>query len=116
MKHKVAELEGDDLDVAVALALGWEHWISDDGSDASWHAPVSGDTFRSRADPWSRMWEFGGPIIERERIDLEIQDETDGPNEWSASTAHGECYGPTPLIAAMRAFVASKFGDEVDLP
>lgn len=25
-------------------------------------------------------------------------------------------WGPTPLIAAMRAYVASKFGDEVELP
>jgi len=24
--------------------------------------------------------------------------------------------GPTPLIAAMRCYVASKFGDEVDVP
>jgi hypothetical protein len=25
-------------------------------------------------------------------------------------------YGPTPLIAAMRCYVASKLGDEIDLP
>jgi hypothetical protein len=25
-------------------------------------------------------------------------------------------YGPTPLIAAMRCYVASKLGDEVDVP
>ena len=25
-------------------------------------------------------------------------------------------YGPTPLIAAMRCFVASRLGDEVDIP
>ena len=25
-------------------------------------------------------------------------------------------YGPTPLIAAMRRYVASKLGDEVDVP
>jgi len=25
-------------------------------------------------------------------------------------------FGPTPLIAAMRCFVASKLGDEVDVP
>jgi hypothetical protein len=25
-------------------------------------------------------------------------------------------YGPTPLIAAMRCYVASKLGDEVELP
>jgi hypothetical protein len=26
------------------------------------------------------------------------------------------CRGPTPLIAAMRCYVASKMGDEVDVP
>jgi hypothetical protein len=25
-------------------------------------------------------------------------------------------YGPTPLIAAMRCYVASKMGDEIELP
>jgi len=26
------------------------------------------------------------------------------------------CYGPTPLIAAMRCYVASKLGEEVEAP
>lgn len=59
-------------------------------------------------DP-SVSWWIGGPIIERERIDLAYE------FEWSA--CHDALYysvtGPTPLIAAMRAYVASKFGEEV---
>ena len=30
--------------------------------------------------------------------------------------SYGHAFGPTPLIAAMRCFVASKLGDEVDVP
>jgi hypothetical protein len=60
-------------------------------------------------------WEHGGPIIERERLCI-----TATPSaHWYART---EDYppryseGPTPLVAAMRAYVASKIGDEVDVP
>jgi hypothetical protein len=67
----------------------------------------------------SQAWEHGGPIIEREGMRLS---RTSGRPEWHALTQGKQeenCtnfhmgYGPTPLIAAMRAFVASKFGDEV---
>jgi hypothetical protein len=39
-------------------------------------------------------------------------------NQWGANKQGipFECYGKTPLIAAMRCFVASKLGDEVDIP
>jgi hypothetical protein len=30
--------------------------------------------------------------------------------------AHKVVYGPTPLIAAMRCFVSSRLGDEVEIP
>jgi hypothetical protein len=65
--------------------------------------------------PASTDWAFGGPIIEREKINLRYDDE-DG--EWVAGW---ECtvnsgWGDTPLIAAMRCYVASKLGDEVELP
>ncbi|WVR18314.1 hypothetical protein y223_00034 [Bordetella phage PY223] len=69
----------------------------------------------------SLNWAQGGPIIERERISVVI-DKDD--NEWQA--AMNVCdqnmmgfggnhyqYGPTPLVAAMRAYVASKYGDSV---
>lgn len=69
----------------------------------------------------STNWSQGGPIIEREWLDL-----TPWPNEsredmWWHCQQHdsgGDCaqYGPTPLIAAMRCYVASKLGDNVELP
>jgi hypothetical protein len=32
------------------------------------------------------------------------------------NTGDADARGPTPLIAAMRAFVTAKLGDEVELP
>lgn len=62
-------------------------------------------------------WAQGGPIIERERISFVSPNEV--IDEWEAihpTQMHNESYGPTPLIAAMRCYVASKCGDEVDIP
>ena len=59
-------------------------------------------------------WEFGGPIIEREKIEVFIRDE-----EWFAYSSRSkpeDFQGDTPLIAAMRCYVASQFGDTVDIP
>ena len=63
----------------------------------------------------STDWSQGGPIIEREKIALDTWGE-----EWLATRIEGsaisEAIGPTPLIAAMRCYVASKLGDEVEVP
>jgi hypothetical protein len=61
---------------------------------------------------YSTDWAQGGPIIERERINLEPFSNING-EQWSAD---GEWDSPTPLIAAMRCYVASKLGDEVEVP
>ena len=106
-KHKVSELEGALLDVAVAKAEGrLEAW---------WNTN----------EAYSVEWSDGGPIIERESISVERVAYSDGSlREWSAAVAVGSQYpeewkrwsGPTPLIAAMRAYVASKLGYVVELP
>jgi hypothetical protein len=61
----------------------------------------------------STNWAQGGPIIEREKIAIDF----DGA-AWCASDNHKPLanYGPTPLIAAMRCYCASKLGHEVDVP
>lgn len=62
----------------------------------------------------SASWAQGGPIIEREMIELQPF----GPYGWNAinfSRSVAE-FGQTALIAAMRCYVASKLGDEVELP
>jgi hypothetical protein len=68
---------------------------------------------------YSTIWSQGGPIIERERISIE--DCQDGAGlYWEATRIEppsvSEARGPTPLIAAMRCYVASKLGDEVEVP
>lgn len=68
----------------------------------------------------SENWEQGGPIIDSEKIHLEHFQYV---GDWRAihpkhfqgppwASANGE----TALIAAMRAYAASVFGDEVNVP
>ncbi len=94
MKIKTAELTGPALDWAVSRIEGHER-------------------------AYSRTWSQGGPIIEREKIAVL-------PDEYSFGWVAHKCHfdgqeeelfkGPTPLIAAMRCFVASKMGDTIDIP
>jgi hypothetical protein len=60
----------------------------------------------------SEDWAQGGSIIERERIRL------DPRGVWVAGhdSSNDEYLGATPLIAAMRCYVASKLGEEVEIP
>lgn len=111
---KVSELTGVELDSWVAKALHWKTVMW--GGRAVWIDMSDAGRFRSNVEDWhpSTDWSQGGPIIEREHIKLK-----DGMFEkWSAtSKAPNYKYGmegPTALIAAMRAFVASRFGLEVD--
>ena len=60
----------------------------------------------------STDWAQGGPIIEREGIALYLY----GNSEWNAHVGGKESTGPTPLIAAMRCYVASKMGEEIEIP
>lgn len=66
-------------------------------------------------------WSQGGPIIEREGIDiLKLRTEQEGWRAYHTPTpeAKTHCFaeGPTPLVAAMRCYVVSKLGDEVEVP
>ena len=70
----------------------------------------------------STNWAHGGPIIEREGVSVERVTSA----LWDAylireDKKYGgieriEADGPTPLIAAMRCYVASRLGDEVEVP
>lgn len=62
---------------------------------------------------YSTDWAQGGPIIEREMIQIK----ENGYGYWFAKIGKGKFMrGPTPLIAAMRCYVASKMGDNIDIP
>lgn len=101
MKVKTSELIGAALDWAVDKA---EDRIRPDGGYYCGH--------HGRVSRWSTDWSQGGPIIEREGITLTHQ-----THKWAAQTDDDIfAWGATPLIAAMRCYVASKLGDEVDVP
>ena len=75
---------------------------------------------------FSRRWEEGGPIIEREGIETfcnlshaQAMRFKDAHSDWRACLNRGRSthwYGPTPLIAAMRCYVATKCGGVVEIP
>ena len=94
MDMKTSELTGAALDWAVAKC------------EKNWAFEPDG------CDSYSTDWQLGGLIIERMKITLEWTGEN-----WCAYIRHDEEeFGITPLIAAMRCYVASKLGDEVEIP
>lgn len=104
---KVADLAGPVLDYWVARALG-VNAATPLASDVPYDCDCDGgDEFR----PSSR-WAHGGPIIERERISLF----GDAGGRWLAERFSTKVWGETLLVAAMRCYVASKFGEEVPEP
>ena len=85
-----------------------------------------------QSDRWqlyapSTNWAQGGPIIDREGISTRLNHKQAQlweayiwlPTQHDQSEADSNSYtafGTTALIVAMRAYVASKLGDEVDIP
>lgn len=114
---KTSELTGAALDWAVAKAEGHDFEIVDG-------AVVTGKTIVDEEGlGWDELftpstdWSQGGPIIEREEIYLGggvagIYHSFKG--DYTAQL--NLTYGHTPLIAAMRCFVSSKLGNEVEIP
>ena len=136
MKIKTSELTDAALDWAVANC-----WYSDrrveltegktgvrvlrdptyDGSEYSHWFVFFGST----------DWSQAGPIIEREDISFRKYHRPDSEAHgtyyaricresgtmvgWYKTTGHQQT-GPTPLIAAMRCYVASKLGNTIDIP
>jgi hypothetical protein len=102
---KTNELIGPALDWAVAKCLGYnpelepfEHW-------------------QDREGKYSADGRQGSKIIEREKIGVWPSEKEDHEGQWGARMLNTYIsYGPTPLIAAMRCYVASKLGDEVEIP
>jgi len=81
-------------------------------------ARANGNTGTFGIDGWnpSTNWAQGGPIIERERITVDAREHGTLWVAHSRQVGQDGITGPTPLIAAMRCFVASKLGDEVEVP
>jgi hypothetical protein len=94
---KTSELIGAQLDWAVATCEGWKRELC---------------YLNTEYPNYSTNWSQGGPIIEREGIDILFRAE----RVLAYATTQIYCDGPTPLIAAMRCYVASKMGEDVDIP
>ena len=106
MKINTSELTGAALDWAVGYIVGV---IGGNDLDV-------GFILEGGYTP-STDWAKGGPIIEREGVNLDVDTLSVDPEKWCACiVADQEVYGPTALIAAMRCYVASKLGDEVEIP
>ena len=108
---KTNELTGAALDWAVAKCEQPEWWDNFPDEMAKGNLDMDGEGTYSPSTDWSQ----GGPIIERENIALRgtWDGETAG---WITMKGRVEQTGPTPLTAAMRCYVASKLGDEVEIP
>lgn len=98
MKIRTSELIGPGLDWAVEKALPWRYY--------------------GRPTPaYSTNWAHGGPIIACAGIGVWPSESGDHDGEWCARMIDTYItYSPTPLIAAMRCYVASKLGVEIEVP
>ena len=116
---KVSELTGVALDWAVAQCANYINNIRLD-KFKQWQ-----DLGRTQVQDddyiyWhpSTDWGQAGPIIEREIVSI---DKEEGGKRWAAYAWRSDrdlqkAIGPTPLIAAMRCYVASKLGDDIEVP
>lgn len=120
---KTSELTGDALVCAVAMCEGYTNLHKIPGRLP--HEPQWAMTPPRSEYGDMELWEIGsdcdwaffGPIIEREGITLiPPHDDIALWEAYHPMRIHDEYYGPTPLIAAMRCYVASKLGDEVEIP
>ena len=102
---ETSELTGAALDWAVAKCEGHTGlWIEDD---------LHGNHISRPYTP-STDWSQGGPIIEREKIQMGY---IKAYAQWAAYVRISQRQvGPAPLIAAMRCYVESELGDNVEVP
>lgn len=102
MKIKTNELTRAALNWAAARCEG-----------VVWEGPNGELLGTARGMEYFTDWSQGGPIIEREMIAVWFSN-----GNWNSQMrdTSAKMQGETPLIAAMRCYVASKLGDEVDVP
>lgn len=126
--HKVSELEGVLLDAAVAKALALSRVeLMKDNLGPPWvrvyETPRAGLGLISMPSGWrfapSTEWHCGGPLLDQYRVGFlqhQFRQSGDTVRQVDAFVSWGRHQtGRTMLEAGMRAIVASKFGDEVEL-
>lgn len=129
MLVKVEDAQGLVLDWLVAKCEGgydlqlrntygtktaWQYTILDEEEPERMDRAYLADT------SYSTDWQLGGSIIDREKIELKYHDRVVATIWYRDSIGSDQCLfkatGPTPLIAAMRCYVVSKLGKEVEVP
>lgn len=120
MKTRVARLTGDLLDYAVALAEKYEprcSWMLEQQGYDAWQQY---EHAHGNPVPAYSTGSAGDTIIDREKIETRwCVTDGDGSGYWMAQNILTDTYGysgATRRIAAMRCYVASKFGAEIELP
>jgi hypothetical protein len=111
---KVSELKDEQLDFWVAKAGKLDVVLRTySGVKQVFLAPLPYQEFPDERYSPSTDWSQGGPIIEREKIDSIYHQDA---KLWQCSMfgrGHIQAFGNSKLIAAMRCYVASKFGENV---
>ena len=125
---KTSELTHDALVAAVAMCEGYTDLHKIEGRMP--HEPQFAMWPPRREYGVMELWEIGsdcdwgwfGPIIAREKISIEYMSGAGdaGADVWVATRIEHPAFsgeqGSTPLVAAMRCYVASKLGDNIELP
>lgn len=115
MKVKIEDLSDRALDWAVEHQELARLEASGEYIKPWWRQRVLTDPRR-----WSSEWLIGGPIIEREKIELKCRRKRGtSTDEWLACPRHNRGIydkGRTALIAAMRCYLSDCVGDEIDVP
>jgi len=113
MKKQIKDLELWEIDYLVGKAEGLKPYISENNCFIIVNEDWKFEDYSPTTNP-SQAW----PIIESERVTIEpCEDDSGNDTEWLSIKGELKAfsYGKTSLEAAMRCFVASKFGDEVDI-
>lgn len=106
---KTNQLTGAALDWAVAMCEGHKVNV---GFRNLTYIPKGKRTLYNYSP--STNWAQGGPIIEIMGMHISRTNKTD-KEPWAACMTHW-IDGETPLVAAMRCYVAYRLGDEVEIP
>lgn len=120
-KHKTAELSGALLDAAVAKVLGMKYEVIPYRVDSGLWVKFERDepvccVDGSRYFEPSTCWNQAGQIFEKYPKCLPQENKRiDTSHLGPFAAGNFTSFGPTPLIAGMRAFVALQLGDVVSL-
>jgi len=121
MQVKTSDLTGASLDYAVAVCEGYGNFrLNSHVFNKEPLLDKNGKTAWLKTLNYSTDWAQGGPIIEREKISLRCPGRPYGYDAtlylWNTTNDYFKYHDPSPLIAAMRCYVASKLGQYVEIP